>query len=114
MQTTLSECQVCRVSLEGDWTVNAVADRIPWIARQSHLISEQALRFSETSPDTRIITEIDLHGITALDESGRRMLVMWLGHLDHRGFNPVIRHADAEYLQGIDWQFSSPVDEDCT
>lgn len=112
MHTMLSECQVCRVSLEGDWTVNSVADRISWIARQSHRISEQALRFSELCPGVRIITEIDLHGITAFDESGRRMLAMWFGHLDHRGFNPVIRYADSVPFQDIDWKASPSADDD--
>lgn len=104
MRAHRNEGKVCHVSLEGEWTVNSVADRIPWIARQSHLISEQALRFSEFCPGARITTEIDLWGITALDESGRRMLAMWLGHLDHRGFNPVIRPANRGSFRGVEWK----------
>jgi len=113
MRTMLNECQVCHVLLEGDWTVDSVADQIPWIARQSHLISEQALRFSELNPGTRITTEIDLQGITAMDESGRRILAIWLGHLGHRGFNPVVMHADAASFPCSDWQASPPADDDC-
>ncbi|WP_168206033.1 hypothetical protein [Geobacter sp. FeAm09] len=112
MRANRNECKVCHVSLEGEWTVNSVAGRIPWIARQSQLISEQALRFSELCPGAGITTEIDLRGITALDESGRRMLVMWLGHLHHRGFNPVIRPADRGPFRDVDWKSPPPAADD--
>lgn len=112
MRANRNECKVCHVSLEGEWTVNSVADWIPWIARQSHLISEQALRFSELYPGAGITTEIDLRGITALDESGRRMLAMWLGHLDHRGFNPVIRPAARGSFGDVGWKSAASVPDD--
>jgi hypothetical protein len=89
------------VQVDGDWTICTVTDLLQKVAQQSHRISEQALRFAESNPEGRITTEIDLNNITTIDDSGYRILSLWLGHLKQQGFRPVIKHDNAGFCQRI-------------
>lgn len=90
MKSNWNEKGIYSVQVEGAWTSSTVTAHLQLVALQSLKISECALYFAESSPDSRIVTEIDLSGITAIDGSGWRVLTLWFEHLQHQGFNPFI------------------------
>jgi ABC-type transporter Mla MlaB component len=84
------------VQVEGSWTIDTVTAHLQQAAQQSLKISECALHFAESNPGARIVTEIDLSRIIVVDASGMRVLTLWLDHLQHQGFNPVVINQDGE------------------
>ncbi len=89
------------VQLQGEWTVCQAQQHLQEAALESLRISDRALRYSESNPSGSITTELDLNGITTLDDSGSRILLLWRDHLEKQGFHPVIRHADPGFWQTI-------------
>jgi len=84
------------VQISGNWTVSTVTAHLQQAAQQSLRISECALHFAESNPGARITTEIDLSRIIAIDASGMRVLTLWLDHLEHQGFSPVVINQNGE------------------
>ena len=89
------------VQVEGEWTVCQAQQHLQDAALESLQISDRALHFSERNPTGSITTELDLNGITTLDDSGSRILLLWRDHLEKQGFNPVITHEDPGFWQKI-------------
>jgi ABC-type transporter Mla MlaB component len=101
MEYNWSDSGVYSVKVDGDWTVSEAKRLLQNIAMESLRISERALEFSERNPAVGLTTEIDLNGITAIDTSGVRILMLWRDHLERQGFNPVISHDDPDFLHNI-------------
>lgn len=95
MNGNWSDNGIYSVEVDGDWTVCSVAEHLQKIALQSLRISDRALHFIESNPEGRIVTEIDLNGITSIDDSGYSILALWLRHLEKHRFYPVVIHKDA-------------------
>lgn len=83
------------VRLDGNWTACTAAGRLQELAAQALWISERVMHFIGSNPEGRIVTEIDLNGVTALDDNGCNILVMWMRHLQKHRFYPVVIHEDA-------------------
>ena len=89
------------VQVDGDWTVSTISGHLQVIALQTFMISEQALHFVKGNPEGRIVTEIDLNGVTSIDDSGYSILAMWLRHLEKHRFYPVAIHDDAAVISRL-------------
>ena len=89
------------VRLDGDWTVRTVAGHLQVIALQSLRISDRALHYVAVNPEGRIVTEIDLNGVSTIDDSGYCVLALWLRHLEKHRFHPVVIHQDAAVVKRL-------------
>jgi len=96
MNSSWNENGTYEVHVDGAWTISTVTAHLQRAARESLKISECALHFAESNPGVQICTEIDLSRVTAIDASGMRVLTLWLDHLQHQGFNPVVINQDGE------------------
>lgn len=101
MKSAWDDKGVYSLQVEGDWTVCEAKELLQDAALESLRISDRALHFSELNPTSSVTTELDLNGITAIDESGCRILLLWRDHLERQGFNPIIKHDDPEFWRKI-------------
>ncbi|MEI6205966.1 MAG: hypothetical protein WCP20_04215 [Desulfuromonadales bacterium] len=101
MKSSWNDDGTYSVQVDGDWTVCTVTNHLQIIAAQSFTISDLSLHFSKHNPAGKVITELDLNGITSIDDSGFRILHLWQEHLKKQGFNPVIMHRNPDFCQRI-------------
>ena len=79
-----------RICLDGDWSMNGVAERFPLLAKQLSLL----LGFSSgNNPQQQSLSappEIDLTEIQALDACGCQLLALFIRNLRQNGIVPLV------------------------
>lgn len=80
-----------RISLAGDLSMNGVTEQFP-------LLSQHLVRSGEvaTSPELRLLHEIDLSRVQTIDACGCQLLVAFVRNLRKRGADVSMHHVTDE------------------